>query len=119
MATFTALEPISTGDVIDRAVRLYRRNFLPLISIAAVPTLIGYFVSVLFWSGYSSLLNAGVGNRTIPASSIVLVFVGVVGYPVWGYAFLLTISGLSRVVGDHIMLSEPITFRGWLAAVRR
>jgi len=119
MASFTILEPISTGDVIDRAVRLYRRNFLPLISIAAVPTLIGYFVSILFWSGYSSMLNAGAGNRNVPVSSIVLIMVGVVGYPIWGYAFLLTISGLSRVVGDHIMLSEPITFRGWFAAVRR
>lgn len=119
MASFTILEPISTGDVIDRAVRLYRRNFLPLISITAVPTIIGYIVSVLFWSGYSSMLNAGAASRNVPVSSVVMIFVGVIGYPIWGYAFLITISGLSRVVGDHIMLSEPITFRGWFAAAKR
>ena len=56
---FTILEPMSTGDVIDRAVRLYRRNFTPLIAIAAVPTLIGYAVGMMFYYGYANaVLNA-------------------------------------------------------------
>src|SRR4030095_2161617 len=110
MASFTILEPISTGDVIDRAVRLYRRNFTPLVAITAVPTLIGYVVSVMFWSGYSSLLMSTTTSRGVPASAVWMLALGGLGYPVWAYVLLLTVSGLSRVVGDHLMLSEPITF---------
>jgi hypothetical protein len=119
MASFTILEPISTGDVIDRAVRLYRRNFTPLVAITAVPTLIGYVVSVMFWSGYTSLLTSTTTSRGVPASAVWMLALGGLGYPVWAYVLLLTVSGLSRAVGDHLMLSEPITFRRCLAAVRR
>ena len=119
MASFTILEPISTGDVIDRAVRLYRRNFTPLVAITAVPTLIGYVVSVMFWSGYTSLLTSTTTSRGVPASAVWMIVLGGLGYPIWAYVLLLTVSGLSRVVGDHLMLSEPITFRGCFAAVKR
>ncbi len=119
MASFTILEPMSTGDVIDRAVRLYRRNFTPLLQITAVPTLIGWIVSVMFWYGYTSVLTSASGSRGLPASALVMLILGVLGYPVWMFAMLLTVSGLCRVVGDHLMLGEPITFRGCFAAVKR
>ena len=35
-----ALEPLGAGDLIDRAVRLYRRHFTTLIRIAAPPVLV-------------------------------------------------------------------------------
>src|SRR5262249_36448423 len=119
MASFTILEPMSTGDVIDRAVRLYRRNFTPLVAIAAVPTLIGYVVSLMFWYGYTSLLSSATTSGIVPVPAILMLVVGGLGYPVWMDVLLLTISGLSRVVGDHLMLREPITFRGCWAAARR
>src|SRR6266550_4697104 len=119
MATFTILEPMSTGDVIDRAVRLYRRNFTPLVAIVAVPTLIGYVVSLMFWYGYTSLLTGAASSRGMPITAIWMLALGGLGYPIWMFALLLTICGLSRVVGDHLMLGTPITFRGCFAAVRR
>ncbi|HSB10708.1 MAG TPA: hypothetical protein VLM38_14565 [Blastocatellia bacterium] len=119
MATFTILEPMSTGDVIDRAVRLYRRNFTPLVSIVALPTLIGWIVSMMFWYGYTSLLASASGQRSFPLSAIWMLALGGMGYPVWGFLLLLTVSGLTRVVGDHVMLGERITFRGCISAVRR
>jgi hypothetical protein len=119
MPSFTILEPISTGDVIDRAVRLYRRNFTPLVAITAVPTLIGYVVSVMFWSGYTSLITSSASQRGVPATAVLMLVLGVLGYPVWAYVLLLTVSGLSRVVGDHLMLGEPITFRRCFAATKR
>ena len=118
MASFTILEPMSTGDVIDRAVRLYRRNFTPLISIVAVPTLIGWVVSLMFWYGYASLLTSAASSRGVPVSAITMLALGGLGYPIWAFVLLLTVSGLSRVVGDHLMLGEPITFRGCWAAVK-
>ena len=119
MASFTILEPMSTGDVIDRAVRLYRRNFTPLVAITAVPTLIGYVVTLMFWYGYTSLLTGAASSRGMPITAIWMLALGGLGYPIWMFALLLTVCGLSRVVGDHLMLGTPITFRGCFAAVRR
>ena len=119
MASFTILEPMSTGDVIDRAVRLYRRNFTPLVAITAVPTLIGYVVTLMFWYGYTGLLTSASSTRGMSITAIWMFALGGLGYPIWMFALLLTVSGLSRVVGDHLMLGTPITFRGCFAAVRR
>ena len=123
MAAFTILEPMSTGDVIDRAVRLYRRNFSPLISIVVVPTLIGYVASMLFWYGYTRLL-LGFENLEQPGpaspspGAILALLLGGIGYPVYMFTLLLAVSGLSRVIGDHVMLNEPITFGKLLQAIR-
>lgn len=119
MATFTILEPMSTGDVIDRAVRLYRRNFIPLVQIVAVPTLIGYVVSLMFWYGYTNLLAGASGSRGVSVTGIWMLALGGLGYPIWMFAMLVTVAGLCRVVGDHLMLDAPITFRGCFAAARR
>jgi len=119
MCSFTTLEPLSTGDLIDRAVRLYRRNFTPLVSIAAVPTVIGYVVSLMFWNGYAGLLTGVSGSRSLSISSITMLLLGALGYPVWFYTLLVTISGLSRVVGDHLMLDEPISVRRCFDAARQ
>ena len=108
---FTILEPMSTGDVIDRAVRLYRRNFTSLIAIVAVPTLIGYVISLMFWYGYANLVLNTVKPGRVPADAVLMLIIGMVGYPLWGFTLLLTVCGMSRVVGDNLMMGEPITFR--------
>src|ERR1051326_8537049 len=46
-ATDLALAPLGAGDLIDRAVRLYRRHFLTLIRIAAPPVIISAAGSTL------------------------------------------------------------------------
>jgi hypothetical protein len=119
MPGFTLLEPLSTGDLIDRAVRLYRRNFTPLVSIAAVPTVIGYVVSLMFWNGYTGLLTGVSTSRGFSVSAIWMLLLGVLGYPLWFYTLLVTISGLSRVVGDHLMLNEPISLRRCFGAAKQ
>jgi hypothetical protein len=45
--TNLALAPLGAGDLIDRAVRLYRRHFLTLIRIAAPPVLVSAVGSTL------------------------------------------------------------------------
>src|SRR2546423_12150184 len=93
---FTILEPMSTGDVIDRAVRLYRRNFGSLIAIVAVPTLIGYVISLMFWYGYSNVvLNAATPGR-LPADSVLIMMIGMAGMAGWGGILLLAGRGLGR-----------------------
>ncbi|MBI3650033.1 MAG: zinc ribbon domain-containing protein [Acidobacteria bacterium] len=121
MANFTILEPMSTGDVIDRAVRIYRRNFAPLLSIVAVPSFIGYLASTTFLFGYSKVVLGSV-EAGVPETSPVAIMMMAVGgllYPVWLFILLLTVCGMSRVIGDHIMLDESITFRKCFAAARK
>src|SRR5690349_19859951 len=78
---FTILEPMSTGDVIDRTVRLYRRNFTPLIAIVAVPTLIGYAVSLMFWYGYSNVVMNTANRGAMQADAVIMMLLGMGGYP--------------------------------------
>ncbi|MFY9608626.1 MAG: hypothetical protein WAU45_08450 [Blastocatellia bacterium] len=117
MPSFTILEPMSTGDVIDRAVRLYRRNFGPLIGIVAIPTLVGYLSSMMFWYGYTSLLSSATNTSRVGADSIVMLTLGSLGYPLYMFLLLATVAGLSRTVGDHLMMGEPITLRKSMSAV--
>src|ERR1044071_7658893 len=119
MPNFTILEPMSTGDVIDRSVRLYRRNFTPLVAIVSIPTLIGYVASLMFWYGYQHLIVGAVSSAIAPDDAIWMLVLGALGYPVWLFVLLLTVSGLARVVGDHLMMGEAITFRKCLSSVRQ
>src|SRR5262249_42138586 len=119
MGDVTILEPMSIGDIIDRSVRLYRRNFAPLIAVAAIPSLIGCFASTMFWFGYSAMLrSASTGSGMSPAS-VSAFAAGGLSYPVWLFTLLLCVSAMSRVVGDHLLLGERITFRRCLSAVWR
>jgi hypothetical protein len=121
MANFTILEPMSTGDVIDRAVRMYRRNFVPLLSIVAVPSFIGYIAGTSFLFGYTRMILGGAEPGVPEASpvSVLMLIVGLVLYPVWGFTLLMTVSGMTRVIGDHLMLGESITFRKCFSAARK
>ena len=53
MQAFNAftLEPLSAGDIIDRAVRLYRRHFLVLLRIVIGPSLIAYAGGIMYTIG--------------------------------------------------------------------
>ncbi len=117
MANLTILEPMLTGDVIDRAVRLYRRNFTPLIAAIILPSIIGYISSLMFWYGYTSLvLGPEVGASEPADSALALLVFGLFGYLLWFFVLLFTLCGLSRAVADHVMLGDAITFRKSLSA---
>jgi hypothetical protein len=120
MADFTALEPISTGDVIDRAVRLYRKNFTALISIAAVPSLSYFIGSLMFVSGYSRLLMGTIsGGSEMPGESLLMIGLGSITLLASYVILMAAIAGMSRCIGDNVMLDEPISFRKCVRVVRR
>ena len=65
-----ALAPLGAGDLIDRAVRLYRRHFLTLIRIAAPPVddaanqvLVAFFADLLRLPRRSVRIVSGQRNR--------------------------------------------------------
>jgi hypothetical protein len=85
MPDFTILEPMSIGDIIDQSVTLYRRNFGPLLAVAAIPrlfgalllgmpaipSLIGAFSLAMLFYGYSQLLlstSTGSGLAQVPGN---------------------------------------------------
>ena len=121
MASFTILEPMSTGDVIDRAVRLYRRNFTPLVAIVAVPSVIGYVTGLALTSGYAKLLTSATTPESgaVEGAALLLLVLGLIGQPVWFFVQVFTLTGLARVVGDHLMIGEAITFRRCFSAARQ
>ena len=108
--------------MIDRTVRLYRRNFTPMVAIVAIPSLIGYASSMMFWFGYMKMLPDMESPSPTPefdGAAMIMLGLGMVGYPLWFFAMVVTVAALSRVVGDHIMLGEPVTFKRCFSAVRR
>lgn len=119
MPRFTVLEPMSTGDVIDRAVRLYRHYFAHLVAIAAVPTLIGYIVSLVFWDGVMTLSLPTIDGPRSSGGTGGLVMFALLAYPLWFIALVATVAGIARVVGDQVMMEEPITFRRCFSLMRR
>jgi len=91
------LQPVSAGDLIDRALRLYRRNFASLLAIAAVPGLAAVVGGLL---------------TVFPQDKIGLQILG--NLITWGLkpvVNLMIIGVLTRVVADHLMLGREISFR--------
>jgi hypothetical protein len=119
MPRFTVLEPMSTGDVIDRAVRLYRHYFAHLVAISAVPTLIGYIVSLVFWDGVMTLSVPAIDRPQSSGGAGGVILFALIAYPLWFIALVATIAGISRVVGDKVMMDEAITFRRCFSLMRR
>src|SRR5947207_2169991 len=120
MSTITptqlSLAPLGAGDLIDRAVRLYRRHLFVLIRTAAPPVIVvaagGIMLSIswrrifvtpdeetLFFYIFLMCLSAG----------IMLV----------GYLFMLVVmGGATRTLVAHLLRNDPVTARATYSAVR-
>jgi hypothetical protein len=110
------LVPLGAGDLIDRAVRLYRRHLLVLIRIAAPPVFISACGSVLWtisWRGFFSTPSE--------LAFVVYVFLSIAAVTllVGGHVFsLLVMGGASRNLVMHLLSNEPVLARTTYAAVR-
>jgi hypothetical protein len=110
------LVPLGAGDLIDRAVRLYRRHLLTLMRIAAPPVVISAIGSVLWTISFREIWT------TPDAASLAfysfLIFLAVV-FLVGGHIFsLLVMGGASRNLVSHLLSNEPVLARTTYAAVR-
>src|SRR5215470_11730784 len=110
------LAPMSAGDIIDRAVRIYRRNFLALLRIVIAPSLVAYAGSVL--------ISIGWGNATLSkgdARIVLTVLMIVCGSLLWVIgkaAFYAVLGGSSRSLAAHFFEGKPILARNVYRAVR-
>ena len=105
--------PLGAGDLIDRAVRFYRRHFATFVMIAAIPVVAGTLLSVgWLYLARSIFLTTGsydsfeTGAYTVIASlgSLVIWFIESV-------ATLAVMGGASRNFVRHLLFGEAISFR--------
>jgi hypothetical protein len=110
------IAPLGAGDLIDRAVRLYRRHFFTLIRIAAPPVVVSAAGSLLFVFSKGYIANTASGS--LLALYILLGFLGVC-LMIAGKVFsVIVMGGATRNLVAHILRNEPVSARATYAAVR-
>lgn len=109
------LEPLSTGDLIDRAVFIYRSNFASLLGLSVLPVLAGCAGTLLVAYTATGLRES---VATLPVQ--IAGFLGgyFLTYIVSPLLLMLITGGLTRTVADFIMLDAPISFRRTWRMVR-
>ncbi|HSK73102.1 MAG TPA: hypothetical protein VK892_15495 [Pyrinomonadaceae bacterium] len=119
MSNLTSLDqlhsimPLGAGDLIDRAVRFYRKNFWTFVWIAAPPILAGTLFSIL-WTMLGRELFS-VGSTTDPDMlGFYYLFTWFGNMVIWMIEMVATFTvmgGASRNFVRHLLFGEPITFR--------
>ncbi|MEP6703592.1 MAG: hypothetical protein ABJB34_02190 [Acidobacteriota bacterium] len=108
-----SLVPLGPGDLIDRAVRFYRRNFWTFVFIAAPPVITGTLISVGWTFLARSLFSVGSANNALDLTFYYL-FVYLGSIVIWFTETVATLSvmgGASRNFVRHLLFNEPLTFR--------
>ena len=111
--TQLSLTPLGAGDLIDRAVRFYRKNFWTFIWIAAPPVLIGTLISVAWTMLARNLFNVDMVNRP-GETTFYYLFLWFGSLFIWFFETVATFTvmgGASRNFVRHLLFNEPITFR--------
>lgn len=110
------LAPLGAGDLIDRAVRLYRRHLFVLIRTAAPPVIIAAAGWIVFWYCFQRMVLTP--HMT---DLFIYIILGLVSFVVMigGYLFTLVVmGGATRTLVAHLLRNEPVTARATYAAVR-
>ena len=106
------LVPLGAGDLIDRAVRLYRRHLITLMRIAAPPVVVTAIGWVLFTIGWRKVENASSTGEVI---GYVLLTLGALVVVAVGHIFsLIVMGGASRNLVTHLLWDEPVLARSTL-----
>ncbi len=108
-----AVVPLGAGDLIDRAVRFYRRNFWTFILIAAPPVIVGTLVSVIWTTVARELFLPGNSGNYVE-TALYSIFLGFGSVLIWlteTVATLVVMGGASRNFVRHLLFGEAITFR--------
>jgi hypothetical protein len=110
------LAPLGAGDLIDRAVRLYRRHLFTLIRIAAPPVVVTTIGSVMFT--ISSRRIGATESSAMLALYVLMIIAGGLIF-VAGHIFsLLVMGGAARNLVTHLLWNHPVSVRTTYAAVR-
>ena len=110
------LAPLGAGDLIDRAVRLYRRHLFVLIRTAAPPVIIIAAGWILFSISFRQIFITAETNDLL--FNVLLTFLsGVIMLA--GYLFIVVVmGGATRTLVAHLLRNDPVTARATYKAVR-
>ena len=115
-----SVNPLGAGDLIDRAIRLYRKNFWTFIWIAAPPIVAGSIISVIWTVTARSLFTIDTVNN--PGETFFYFFFLWLGSLfIWLVEIIVAMTimgGAARVFVRHLLFDEPITFRETYKTVR-
>ena len=120
MSTLSAsqlpLAPLGAGDLIDRAVRLYRRHLFVLIRTAAPPVIIASAGWIVFWLMVQRLvLTEDFSELAVYLIIMIVSFVVMLS----GYLFTLVVmGGATRTLVAHLLRNDPVTARATYKAVK-
>jgi len=112
-ASETTVKSLGAGDLIDRTIRLYRRNFGVFMLIAAPPVVIGTLLA-LGWSVLTRTVifpDAAVAAADTATYYFVLIFGTANVWFVEVIATLVVMGGASRNFVRHLLFDEPLSFR--------
>jgi hypothetical protein len=111
-----ALAPLGAGDLIDRALRLYRRHLFVLIRTAAPPVIIvaaGWILLSI------SLRQIFIVSDTGELFWNIFLLIASLGITTAGYLLILVImGGATRTLVAHLLRNDPVTAGATYAAVR-
>jgi len=116
ISTNLALEPLGAGDLIDRAVRLYRRHFTTLIRIAAPPVLVSAVGSMMFTISARELSSTSSSLEVL--LYVLLLLAGIVIIICGALFSLIVMGGATRNLVAHLFWDEPVAFRTTYRAVK-
>jgi len=110
------LAPLGAGDLIDRAVRLYRRHLFVLIRTAAPPVIIVAAGWVLFTVSLRQIILAYETGDLVMNIFLIAVaaFLIVTGY----LSILVVMGGATRTLVAHLLRNDPVTARATYSAVK-
>ena len=111
-----SLAPLGAGDLIDRAVRLYRRHFITLIGITAPPVVISTLGSVMWTIGWREMM-ATASDVSLAVYVLLLIAGGVLLF-VGMLLHLVVMAGATRNLVTHLLWNEPVTARNTYRNVR-
>src|ERR1044072_7423455 len=115
-ATDLPLAPLGAGDLIDRAVRLYRRHLFVLIRTAAPPVIIVAAGWVLCSISVRQIFRTYETGELV--QNVLILFVAAI-LMVIGYLFILVVmGGATRTLVAHLLRNDPVTARATYTAVR-
>lgn len=108
-----SLSPLGAGDLIDRAIRFYRKYFWTFILIASPPVIAGTLISVGWTVAGRQIFSTG-AEKYSAEHTFYLVFLWFGSIVIWlteTIATLVVMGGASRNFVRHLLFGEPITFR--------
>jgi hypothetical protein len=110
------LVPLGAGDLIDRAVRLYRRHLFTLMRIAAPPVLVTAIGWVIGTAAVRRMDDvSSVGEALFYGLLLLVAAIVIVGGHLFG---VIVMGGASRNLVMHLLWNEPVLARTTYAAVR-